>query len=270
MYRNHLSPPAFPEPWAVDWGEDTYGLWMTFALDGVRQVFRWIRPGVFMMGASAGEGGRRHWLGKETRHKVVLTQGFWLADTAVTQEMWKIVMRSDPSGFKGDLHPVERVSWNDAQVFLQRLNRLLPGLKVRLPQEAEWEYACRAETEAPFSFGPEITPEQVNYNGEHPYRQNRSGVFRRKTVAVKSLPCNQWGLYEMHGNVWEWCQDYWRNDLSSQCVVDPSGPKKGGTHVVKGGAWVYDGWFVRSACRDRHRPDYCLGSIGLRPAVTGK
>jgi formylglycine-generating enzyme required for sulfatase activity len=269
MYRNHLSPPQFPAPWALDWGEDTYGLWMTFALNGIRQGLRWIRPGAFMMGAAADESGQRPWSGKETRHKVILSRGFWLADTTVTQEMWRTVMHGNPSGFTGDRHPVERVSWNDAQAFLLRLNTFLPRLNPRLPREAEWEYACRAGTEMPFSFGADITSEQVNYNGKYPYRQGQADLFRKRTETVKSLPCNSWGLYEMHGNVWEWCQDGWKNDLSTGSVTDPQGPKEGRANVVRGGSWVCDGRFVRSASRDRYDPDYCLGSTGLRLAVTG-
>ncbi len=274
MSRNHLSPPQFPATWAIDWGEDNYGLWMTFSLNKVRQTFRWIRPGAFMMGAAVGDGGQRPWLGKETGHKVVLTKGFWLADTAVTQEMWENVMHSNPSGFRGDRHPVERVSWNAAQIFLRRLNTLLPGLNARLPWEAEWEYACRAGTDSPFAFGAEITQEQVNYNGNlscnHGDGGSGEGMFRRRTVAVKHLPCNRWGLYEMHGNVWEWCQDYWQKDLSTESVVDPQGPEMGGFRLTRGGSWACDARFVRSACRDRYNPDYSSGSISLRLAVFGK
>jgi formylglycine-generating enzyme required for sulfatase activity len=241
---------------------------MSFALHRIRQTVRWIRPGTFLMGAASEEQGQRPWPGRETQHKVTLTQGFWLADTAITQEMWYAVTHASPSGFKGDRHPVERISRNNARAFIRRLNRRIPGLHARLPSEAEWEYACRAGTTSPFSAGADISPELVNYDGRYPYRSCEQGIFRRTTVMVKSLPCNNWGMHEMHGNVREWCQDYWQPDLGPQPAVDPQGPKKGTFRVVRGGSWVSDACFVRSACRDRYPSNYCLGSIGLRLAIT--
>ncbi|MCI5165290.1 MAG: formylglycine-generating enzyme family protein [Candidatus Electrothrix sp. GM3_4] len=277
-YRNHLSPPQFPAPWAVDWGEDRYGLWMSFDLKQSRQILRWIRPGTFLMGAAKDEEGQRSWLGRETQHSVTLSQGFWLADTAVTQQMWHTVMHASPSGFVGDQNPVERISWHDARIFIHRLHRRIPDLHARLPTEAEWEYACRAGTTSPFSLGSDISPKLINYNGKYPYRPTEEeGIYRKRTVAVKSFPCNDWGLYEMHGNVWEWCQDYWQPDLEapgsqgsqeSQPTVDPQGPQKGQYRSVRGGSWVSDACFVRSACRDRYSPDYYFGSIGMRLALT--
>ncbi|WP_339138341.1 MAG: formylglycine-generating enzyme family protein [Candidatus Electrothrix sp. GW3-4] len=269
-FRNHLSPPQFPTPWAVDWGEDRYGLWMSFALNQIRQTLRWIRPGTFLMGATKDENGQRPWLGRETQHKVTLTKGFWLADTTVTQEMWYTVMHLSPSGFRGDQNPVERISWHDAQIFVQRLQRRIPGLHARLPTEAEWEYACRAGTTSPFSLGPDISPEQVNYNGRYPYRSQEKGLFRKRTVIAKSLPRNSWGLYEMHGNVWEWCQDYWQPDLETRPSVNPQGAKRGNYRSIRGGSWVSDACFIRSACRDRFAPDYCLGSVGVRLAINAE
>ena len=267
FYRNHLSPPQFPAPWAVDWGEDRYGLWMSFALKQAHQTLRWIRPGTFLMGAAEDEKGQRLWLGRETRHKVTLSHGFWLADTTVTQKMWHTVTGTSPSGFTGDEHPVERISWNDARTFLQRLNRRIPHLHARLPTEAQWEYACRAGTTSPFSLGDDISPDSVNYNGRHPCQADPKKIFRKRTVAVKKFPCNDWGLYEMHGNVQEWCQDYWQPDLGSQPSVDPQGPKKGNYRVVRGGSWAGDACFVRSACRDRYPPNYRFGSTGMRLAI---
>ena len=115
---------------------------------------------------------------------------------------------------------MERVSWNDVQGFLARINELVPGLDLVLPTEAEWEYACRAGTETPFSFGETITPEQVNYNGDYPYAGGKKGLYRQETVPVASLPANPWGLYEMHGNVWEWCADGQRS-YTADAVTDP-------------------------------------------------
>ena len=143
----------------------------------------------------------------ETQHRVILRRGFWLAETTCTQALWQAVLGENPSQFTGDDRPVERVSWDDVQRFLARLNEAVPDLALRLPTEAEWEYACRAGTTAAFWFGDQITPEQVNYHGRYPYAGGKRGVYRKETVAVQALPCNSWGLYQMHGNVWEWCQD---------------------------------------------------------------
>jgi formylglycine-generating enzyme required for sulfatase activity len=206
--------------------------------------------------------------GKESRHLVTLRKGFWLAETTVTQALWQAVMDSKPSVFQGKSLPVERVSWQDAQFFVQRLNALVRGLQARLPTEAEWEYACRAGTNTPFFFGEDICAEQVNYNAQHPYKSKKQGLYRRRTVAVKALPCNAWGLYAMHGNVWEWCQDGWQEDLLTEAVIDPYSPHNlTGLQVVRGGSWVCDAFSVRSAFRDRYFADYKGGSIGFRLAV---
>jgi sulfatase modifying factor 1 len=164
-------------------------------------------PGHFLMGSPPEEPERED---DEVQHEVTLSRGFWLADTACTQALWQAVTGANPSEFQDDVrNPVENVSWNDVQTFLSELNRRVPGLQARLPSEAEWEYACRAGTTTPFSFGDNITPEQVNYDGNHPYAGGEKGLYRQKTVPVGSLPANPWGLYEMHGNVWEWCADWY-------------------------------------------------------------
>ncbi len=264
---DRLLPSPFPPPWATAWGEDACGLWLTLGLNGIRQMFRWIRPGIFFMGSLKEETERIRLPGRETLHEVTLTTGFWLADTVVTQEVWQAVMKNNPSGFTGKQHPVERVSWYDTQKFFTRLNSLISGLTARLPTEAEWEYACRAGTTSPFFFGRHITPEHINFNGSSPDKEEAKNLYRRRPVAVKSLPCNSWGLYEMHGNVREWCQDYWQEDLTAEPVMDPQGPDHGDLRVVRGGSWVCVSGCVRSAFRDRYLPDYSGGSIGFRLAV---
>jgi sulfatase modifying factor 1 len=189
----------------------------------------------------------------EVQHEVTLSRGFWLADTACTQAFWQAVTGSNPSGFKDDpRNPVEQVSWDDVQAFIAELERRLPGLPVRLPTEAEWEYACRAGTTTPFSFGENITPELVNYDGNYPYAGGEKGLYRQKTVPVASLPANPWGLYEMHGNVWEWCAD-WYGDYPTEPQVDPQGPQTGDDRVLRGGSWSYIGGYVRSAYRHQVR-----------------
>ncbi len=267
MNQNSLSPPTFPESWASDWGEDRYGLWMSFTIKGVRQKFRWLEPGSFMMGSPGDEPEReRVWSGKETPHNVILSKGFWLADSTVTQELWQLVMGKNHSKFKGRHRPVESVSWDDAREFIDQLNELVTGLSVCLPTEAQWEYGCRAGTITPFSFGDNITPNQVNYNGNYPYNYGTKGEYREQTVDVKTLPCNAWGLYEMHGNVWEWCKDWFQEDLGADSVTDPKGPEKGEDRVVRGGSWDGDGGDDRSAFRFWFHPGFSDVNIGFRLA----
>jgi formylglycine-generating enzyme required for sulfatase activity len=238
-------PPEFPAPWASDWGVDPYGLWMGLTAGGVRQAFRWIPPGRFRMGSPLEEAGRGE---DETPHEVELTQGFWLADTACTQALWEAVMGENPSHFQGAERPVEQVSWEQASAFFDRLNAQVKGLSLRLPTEAEWEYACRAGTRTPFWFGDNISTDQVNYDGNTPYAGGNKGESRNQTVEVKALPCNGWGLYQMHGNVWEWCSD-WYGEYPQDGVTDPMGPASGEGRVLRGGSWASDARDVRSAQR---------------------
>ncbi len=222
-YRNHLSPPTFPYAWASDWGEDRYGLWQAFTYQDVRHTFRWIQPGTFQMGSPDGSGEKGAEEGRlddrEDLHKVTFNQGFWLAETTVTQALWEAVTGGEnpshfTSHFKGKNRPVEKVSWHDTQTFLTQLNQLHPDLNARLPWEAEWEYACRAGTQTPFNFGEELTLNKVNYRGTWEYKENEWGEGAKKAITdVKTYPCNAWGLYEMHGNVWEWCADQWQDHL---------------------------------------------------------
>ncbi|PWQ95442.1 SUMF1/EgtB/PvdO family nonheme iron enzyme [Leucothrix pacifica] len=252
--------------WAEAIGRDRYGLYADIEIaPGCLQRFRWIPAGIFMMGSPESEVDRYE---DETYHQVTLTEGFWLADTTVTQSQWQAVTGKDPSKFKGENRPVETVSWDDAHGFIQTINSHLPHLEFGLPTEAQWEYACRAGTTTPFSFGKNITPDQVNYDGNRPYASAEKGELRKETVPVKSLPTNPWGLYEMHGNVWEWCQDIWQDGLRTSAVVDPAseaGQAEGGAlRVLRGGAWNYDGGSVRSACRNHSAPDGRSDILGFR------
>ncbi|HRD91241.1 MAG TPA: formylglycine-generating enzyme family protein, partial [Accumulibacter sp.] len=251
-------------PWASATGSDEYGRWAEIDLAGVRQRFRWIAPGSFLMGSPASEAQRYD---DEVRHLVTLPRGFWLADTACTQELWQAVRGSNPSDLANDArNPVENVSWNDVQSFIGQLNRRIPGLHARLPSEAEWEYACRAGTTTPFSFGDDITPEQVNYDGRYPYAGGATGLYRGRTVPVGSLPPNAWGLHEMHGNVWEWCAD-WYGRYPAGEQIDPRGPETGDARVLRGGSWHSDGRNVRSANRYGNEPGYRIRIIGFRLAL---
>ncbi len=255
-------PESFPDRWASEWGEDEHGLWMAFHFQKLRHVLRWIEPGIFMMGSPKDEPERDD---DETLHEVTLSEGFWLGATTVTQALWQAVMKENPSKFKGEERPVEEVSWEDAQKFMEQLNKEISGLELTLPTEAQWEYACRAGTSTPFFFGEKITTDQVNYDGNYPYADGEKGEYRKETVDVKALPCNDWGLYQMHGNVYEWCQD-WFTDYPSDSVIDPHGPATGRFRVFRGGSWDDDGGDCRSADRDRYEPDYRGNWLGFRLA----
>ena len=247
--------------WMHDQGTDPLGRWCEFKVGNVVQRMRWIEPGTFWMGSPDDEPDR---LPDETRHRVTLTHGYWLADTACTQALWQEVMRSNLSGFKDDSrNPVENVSWIDVTgMFLLKLNERVPGLNLELPTEAQWEYACRAGTTTPFSFGMQINTDQVNYDGNHPYNDGQKERYREKTVPVKALPANGWGLYQMHGNVWEWCADAF-GDYPPGEAKDPV-VHQGQTarRVLRGGSWFSYGGYCRSADRNAREPglrDYFIG-----------
>ncbi|WP_273702961.1 formylglycine-generating enzyme family protein, partial [Candidatus Accumulibacter vicinus] len=265
-------PPELPPAGAIAWGDDAYGLWIDVDLAGVVQRFRWIEPGEFMMGSPADEVQRFDDEGP--RHRVRLTKGFWLADTACTQALWRAVMGGEnPGRFQEDVrNPVENVSWDDVSDtngFLQRVGARLPGVVAELPTEAEWEYACRAGSETPFSFGATISTQQANYDGNSLYAGGEKGEYRKKTMPVKSFAPNGWGLYEMHGNVWEWCADGMRTyDGNDQ--EDPRGPEGSAPRVVRGGSWDGEARWRRSAYRSvRHRDlrDVFLIALGFRFAL---
>ncbi len=235
-------------------GMDEYGVFLDFSI-AVTKLFivrraswrmRLILPGSFLMGSPETEAERFF---NELQHEVWLSRGCWLAETTVTQELWQAVMGGNPSAFTGENLPVESVSWDDVQAFIARLNALKPSMNLRLPTEAEWEYACRAGTTTPFHFGNQITSDKVNYAG-------------RMTVEVKALPSNGWGLLQMHGNVWEWCSDIM--GPYSDVVVDPQGPASGAERVLRGGGWGSRGRRVRAAFRDAFEPGGRGVDLGFR------
>jgi formylglycine-generating enzyme required for sulfatase activity len=221
---------------------------------------RLILPGEFKMGSPEHEKERYE---SETQHEVTLTEGFWLADTACTQELWEAVMRKNPAGFKGRKRPVETVSWDECQAFFEKVRKLKPDMELSFPTEAQWEYACRAGTETPFSFGENITTDQVNYKGNRPYADGKKGKDREETVDVKFLPCNDWGLYQMHGNVWEWCSD-WYGDYPKEPTINPGGLTDGVNRVCRGGSWFSSGRFARSAYRGGDEPSLRSSNLGFR------
>jgi formylglycine-generating enzyme required for sulfatase activity len=249
--------------WMHDQGTDPLGRWCEFKVGNVVQRMRWIEPGTFWMGSPDDEPGRGS---NETRHCVTLTRGYWMADTACTQALWQEVMGSNPSRFTADLqNPVEQVSWNDVTgLFLPELRDRVPGLNLQLPTEAQWEYACRAGTETPFSFGRQITIDQVNYDGNYPFNGGNKGLYRKKTVPVKALPANAKGLYQMHGNVMEWCADG-AGDYPKVDAKDPFFPPDRSTQrVLRGGGWVSGGRSCRCAFRNTNSSDERSFFIGFR------
>ena len=245
----------------LDW--DKYGLYADLTIQNTTQRFRWIEPGEFMMGSPDNEEGRDN---DEDLHQVTLTKGFWLADTTVTQALWEAVMNETPSHFKNPNNPVENISWNDCQQFIEKLNDQIAGLRAKLPTEAQWEYACRAGTNTSFFFGAkeDLDLGKVNYSGKWDEYDSDG-----KTKAVKSHLSNDWGLYEMHGNVLEWCEDVWQENLGTESSIDPlqksSESKAGAGRVVRGGSWDSFGRYCRSAIRDGREPGYRgNGFIGFR------
>ncbi|WP_292917907.1 formylglycine-generating enzyme family protein [Nitrosomonas sp.] len=253
---------AHKPDWATNAGRDQYGFYADAEVSGVIQRFRWIEPNNFMMGSPANEAGRYDW---EHQHPVILTQGYWLAETVCTQELWQAVMRKNPSSFKREQLPVESVSWEDVQNFLKQLNNSHPQLQLRLPTEAEWENACRTGTESAFHFGSDIALDKANYRGTWDDYDNWGEGALQQTAAVRSYASNAWGLYEMHGNVWEWCQDRY-DEYPAERVIDPQGPESGAYRVLRGGSWIDGGRDCRSAYRYYDDPSLRSRRIGFRLA----
>lgn len=270
-----IEPPPGDVSWAKATGSDEYGTWADIRIEGhgkvAEQRLRWIPPGRFLMGSPESEVGRED---HEFQHPVELTQGFWLGDTAVTQALWLAVMSEkdwlgvkvkNPSNFKGDELPVETVSWEVCQVFLAKLGEQLPGFHPRLPSEAQWECACRAGTSTPFNFGAALDMTKANYDGNCSYADDPKGEYRERTLPVRSFAPNAWGLYQMHGNVWEWCVDR-LGDYPTGAAIDPTGPADGQYRVLRGGSWIFSGRYLRSAYRYALRPGSRYRFIGLRLA----
>ena len=230
--------------------------------NSIGMKFVWIPPGSFVMGSPKEEKQRND---SETQHKVTLAKGFYMGVYTVTQEQWQEVMGNNPSQFKGEKNlPVDTVSWNDCQAFIKKLQEKDTDKKAyRLPTEAEWEYACRAGTTSPFQFGDTISTDQANYDGSFAYGSGNKGIRRGKTTPVDAFPANAWGLHDMHGNLWQWCQDFF-GDYPKDDVTDPRGPEKSDTRVIRGGMWYYGPSLCRSARRDGMGPGYRDRYYGFR------
>jgi len=208
-----------------------------------------IPKGSFMMGSPKTEEGRAD--AESPQHRVRVPP-FLMGKYPVTQAQWQVIMGNNPSNFQGENRPVERVLWEKAVQFCQCLSEKT-GQTYRLPSEAEWEYACRAGTTTPFYFGETITTDLANYDGNYPYASSPKGIFRKETTDVGHFPPNAFGLYDMHGNVWEWCADPW-HDTYKGAPFNGSVWEKGGVEadfVLRGGSWDYFAGRMRSANRNR-------------------
>jgi formylglycine-generating enzyme required for sulfatase activity len=219
------------------------------------------------------------------QHRVRITKPFYLGVYEVTQEQYLRVMGMNPSWFSSGgggrdqvlnmdtrRFPMENVSWVEAMEFCQKLSLLaqerLAGRVYRLPTEAEWEYACRAGTTTPYHFGSQLNGREANCHGDHPYATETGGPYRKRTRTCGSYPPNAFGLYDMHGNVCEWCQDLYQADYyRSSPIDDPQGPSGGSCPVLRGGCWNDSAVLCRSACRNRTLPEFRANSQGFRVAA---
>jgi formylglycine-generating enzyme required for sulfatase activity len=234
----------------------------------------YIAPGKFMMGSPKEEKERSD---NEFLHEVELTRGFYMGVYAVTQQEYETVMGKNPSYFSAQgggkekvagmdtrRFPVESVSWEDAKEFCGKLSAK-EGKTYRLPSEAEWEYVCRAGTTTPFHFGETISTDQANYHGEYVYGNGKKGVYRGRPMPVGSFAPNAWGLYDMHGNVWQWCEDWYdAKYYENSPKTNPLNETKGQIRVLRGGSWSYVPRLCRSAYRDDYAPDYRSYDGGFR------
>lgn len=281
-----------PEPWVAASGRDRFGLWAEADVGGVAVRFRWIPPGRFWMGSPENEAGRYEDEGP--RHRVTWTDGRWLCDTPVTQALWGEVMGDNPSQFESPERPVEAVSWEDCQQFLAKLNDRVPGLKARLPSEAEWEHACRAGTEtatwkgdleilgkhnAPLlddiawyggNCGVDFELEGGHATTGLSWEEKQHEFEKGGTHPVRQRLPNPLGLFDMLGNVYEWCidaaEDYSPAPYVGKAVSDPAPNGTGSDRVVRGGSWDEDAGCVRAARRFACGPGDRDASLGFRLA----
>ncbi|HBH71925.1 MAG TPA: formylglycine-generating enzyme family protein [Synechococcales bacterium UBA10510] len=278
------SPPAAAttapaEPWRLIRWRIRQLAYRELLAPGVELILMRIPAGSFLMGSAEEEEGSR--ANERPLHRVQVGE-FLMGRTPVTQAQWRAVaewepkegekpwgmqLDPDPSRFKGANRPVEKVRWAQAREFCRPL-RQRTGKNYHLPSEAQWEYACRADTTTPFHFGATLTTALANYNSIYSYGDGPKGAYRQKTVEVASFPGNAWGLHDMHGNVWEWCADHWHDTYNgapadgSPWINDKSNDVR--RRLLRGGSWDYDPGACRSAYRLSDHPDYRLSDVGFR------
>ncbi|OBQ42185.1 MAG: Sulphatase-modifying factor protein [Aphanizomenon flos-aquae WA102] len=236
--------------------------------NGVKLEMAAIPGGTFMMGSPENEAGRHN---NESPQHQVTVPSFFMGKYPVTQAQYQAIMGANPSYFKGSNRPVECVSWNDAVAFCEKLSQKI-GKTYRLPSEAEWEYACRAGTTTPFHFGETITTDLANYDGNYTYGQGPKGVYRAETRVRGFGVANNFGLYDMYGNVWEWCQDNWHSNYEG-APTDGSEwldiEENINTRLLRGGSWYSDPGYCRSAYRYNLSFDDYGSDIGFRVVCSG-
>jgi len=253
-------------------------------VNSVGMEFTLLPAGEFWMGSPPGEPGRHP--DEHPQHRVRLSQPFFLGTVPVTQDQWIKVMRFNPSSFREGgpaanrvagldtrCFPVERVSWFDASAFCQALSQRPEereaGRVYRLPTEAEWEYACRAGTTTLFHFGNDLTSDKANLDGSNPEGLAPRSIYLGRTCPVGQYPSNAFGLYDMHGQVWEWCNDWFSDDYYQHSPeVDPPGPAATARRALRGGGWYYGARIARSAYRYRYEPEARHHDFGLRVALS--
>jgi formylglycine-generating enzyme required for sulfatase activity len=252
--RNYLKKEETESsPFLADY--ENPGNYETFTSPSTGMEFILIPAGEFEMGSHSEEKGRFD--SESPAHKVTINTSFYMAKSAVTQKQWKKIMGNNPSHFNGEAQPVEMVSWEDAQQFILELNENEGTDKYRLPSEAKWEYACRAGTQTSYFFG-----EDESKLDEYAWYSANSGG---KTHAIGQKKPNQWGLYDMHGNVWEWVQDEWHENYN-RAPSDGTAWEEGNSfdRVSRGGSWYCNAEFCRSAGRFRRELRKCFGNLGFR------
>jgi formylglycine-generating enzyme required for sulfatase activity len=260
---------------------------------GVKMKLVRIEPGKFRMGSSKSEQEQvarmvgvinAKYVAVENQHEVEITKPFYMGVYAVTQAEYEKVMGKNPSYFAATgggkdkvsgldtaRFPVERVGWDEAVDFCRKVSQKA-GKTLDLPTEAEWEYACRAGTAGPFHYGASLSSKQANFNGNKPYGGADKGPHLERTTQVGTYEANAFGLFDMHGNVWQWCKDWW-GLYAGKNEIDPQGPASGKRRVVRGGTYYTDAWLCRSAFRtsfppdDRDGPNVHTNRIGFRVLV---
>ena len=252
--KRHPLENGCPPAWASAWGQDRYGVWVEFRVGQAAQRMRWIMPGRFRMGSPDDDG--ESFDREKPAHEVVISRGYWLFDTPCCQDMWEAVLgtEANQSHFRGARRPVENVSWDEAVRFTEKLNELIRGLGIRLPREAEWEYACRAG----------ILESRYGALDEAAWYDKNSG--NESHDVGRKLP-NGWGLYDMLGNVWEWCLDGTR-DYSTDHITDPDGGRSAG-RVIRGGSWAHPARSTRAAFRTWRQSDVRDSHLGFRCLSSG-
>lgn len=224
-------------------------------INGVEFPFRWCPPGTFIMGSPNSETGRCN---KEIQRSVKVSKGFWMMETEITQKQWNAIMGNNPAFHKDENCPVEKISWRDCQAFCSQCSKM--GFKLQLPTEAQWEYACRAGSKTAYCWGSALNGDRANCNGNNPCGTKVKGKCIGKTVVVSSYKSNAWGLYDMHGNVWEWCADKY----PVKYLSDQSGYMSDSDRVCRGGSWISSASECRSATRINGKSTARFLDLGAR------